>query len=145
MCFDVIYLEAGSGASKTIDPQVIRTARKILSKPIIAGGGINTVNKAEKLLEAGADFIVTGNAIEKKPAVFVDKKEDLPINKIPDPILAKTENIKPVGPSIETNKKEPEIKNDDPSIIIDKPKPTVVKEEVVVKNRLIPNNHLLAY
>ena len=82
------------------------------------------------------------NAIEKKPAVFVDKKEDLPINKIPDPILAKKENIKPVVPSIETNKKEPEIKNDDPSIIIDKPKPTVVKEEVVVKNRLIPNSSI---
>ena len=72
MCFDVIYLEAGSGASRTIDPQVIRTARRILSKPIIAGGGINTVNKAEKLLEAGADFIVTGNAIEKNPDLILD-------------------------------------------------------------------------
>ena len=82
------------------------------------------------------------NVVEKKPAVFVDKKEDLSINKKPDPILAKTENIKPPAPSIDINKTELEIKNDDPSIIIDKPKPAVVKEEVVVKNKLIPNSSI---
>ena len=82
------------------------------------------------------------NVIEKKPAVFVDKKEDLSINRKPDPILAKTENIKPPAPSIDINKTELEIKNDDPSIIIEKPKPAVVKEEVVVKNRLIPNSSI---
>ncbi len=82
------------------------------------------------------------NVVEKKPAVFVDKKEDLSINKKPDPILAKTENIKPPAPSIDTNKTELEIKNDDPSIIIDKPKLVVVKEEVVVKNKLIPNSSI---
>ncbi|MCK7525336.1 MAG: hypothetical protein MZV64_50860 [Ignavibacteriales bacterium] len=74
--------------------------------------------------------------------MFVDKKEDLSINKKPDSILAKTENIKPSALSIDTNKTELEIKNDDPSIIIDKPKPAVVKEEVVVKNKLIPNSSI---
>lgn len=82
------------------------------------------------------------NASEKKTGVFVDKKEDLSINKKPDPILAKTEDIKHSAPSIDINKTALEIKNDDPSIIIDKPKPAVVKEEVVVKNRLIPNSSI---
>ena len=82
------------------------------------------------------------NATEKKPGVFVDKKEDLSINKKPDPILAKIENIKLSEPSIDKNKTELEIKNDDPSIIIEKPKQTAVKEEVVVKNRLIPNSSI---
>jgi len=82
------------------------------------------------------------NATEKKPGIIVDKKEDLSINKKPDPILAKTENIKAPAPSIDTNKTELEIKNDDPSIIIDKPKQTSIKEEVVIKNRLIPNSSI---
>jgi len=72
MHFDVIYLDAGSGAFQTIDPLVVKNARKILSKPIILGGGINTVEKAKKLLKAGADFIVTGNAIERNPDIISD-------------------------------------------------------------------------
>ncbi len=79
---------------------------------------------------------------EKKPDLFVDKKEDLLTDKKLNFILSKTENIKPPTPSIDTNKTEPDIKNDDPSIIIDKPKPAIVKEEVIVKNRLIANSSI---
>jgi TonB family protein len=82
------------------------------------------------------------SAAEKKPGVFVDKKEDLSINKKPDQILAKTESIKPSAPSIDIIKTALEIKNDNPSIIIDKSKPAAVKEEVVVKNKLIPNSSI---
>lgn len=72
MSFSVVYLEAGSGASQSIPQATVRTARRILDKPIIVGGGIKTPEKAKSLLKAGADIIVTGNAIEKNPDLILD-------------------------------------------------------------------------
>ena len=60
-----IYLEAGSGASKPISPIIISNVRKVVSVPIIVGGGINSGNLANQLIGAGADAIVTGNLFEK--------------------------------------------------------------------------------
>ncbi len=104
----------------------------------------NSSNKpAEVFAKTNSDIkLKSNNTAEKKPGVFVDKREDFSKDKKPDPILSKSENIKPPVPSIDTNKTELEIKNDDPSIIIEKPKPAAVKEEVVVKNRLIPNSSI---
>jgi len=82
------------------------------------------------------------NGAEKKTGVFVDKKIDLSTDNKLTPALSKTESIPPPTPSIDANKTELEIKNDDPSIIIDKPKPAVAKEDVTVKNRLIPNSSI---
>ena len=118
------------------DPQELNLLRSLEK-------GIPSKKPATAFVKTNSDVRLKDyNVIEKKPAVFVDKKEDLSINRKPDPILAKTENIKPPAPSIDTNKTELEIKNDDPSIIIEKPKPAVVKEEVVVKNKLIPNSSI---
>jgi len=36
------------------------------------GGGINTTQKALAALEAGADMIVIGNAIEKNPNLLIE-------------------------------------------------------------------------
>jgi protein TonB len=82
------------------------------------------------------------NTAEKNPGVFVDKKVDYSTDKKLTPTLSKTESLQPLTPSSDTNKNELEIKNDDPSIIIDKPKPAIVNEEVTVKNRLIPNSSI---
>ena len=62
-----IYLDAGSGAEKEISVRMIATVRKAVNVPLIIGGGINTSQKALNALEAGADMIVIGNALEKKP------------------------------------------------------------------------------
>ncbi|MBE0551144.1 MAG: TonB family protein [Ignavibacterium sp.] len=98
---------------------------------------------AEVLAKTNNDIkLKSYNAAEKKPGVFVDKKVDLSIDKKLTPALLKTEILKPPTPFINTNKTELEIKNDDPSIIIDKPKPAVLNEEVTVKNRLIPNSSI---
>jgi phosphoglycerol geranylgeranyltransferase len=61
----LIYLEAGSGAKKSLSPKMIRAVKKNISCPIIAGGGINSAKKAKEMGRAGADIIVVGNAIEK--------------------------------------------------------------------------------
>jgi putative glycerol-1-phosphate prenyltransferase len=62
-----IYLDAGSGAEREISVRMIATVRKSVNVPLIVGGGINTSQKALNALEAGADMIVIGNALEKKP------------------------------------------------------------------------------
>ncbi|MGE3062227.1 MAG: phosphoglycerol geranylgeranyltransferase [bacterium] len=72
MSYSVVYLEAGSGAEHTIKESVIKTARGIIDKPIIVGGGIKEKRTAQRILSAGADFIVTGNAIEKNPDLILD-------------------------------------------------------------------------
>jgi putative glycerol-1-phosphate prenyltransferase len=46
---------------------MIAAVRKSVDTPIIVGGGINTTQKAQAALEAGADVIVVGNGIEQNP------------------------------------------------------------------------------
>jgi phosphoglycerol geranylgeranyltransferase len=67
-----IYLDAGSGADKEISARMIATVRKAISVPLIVGGGINSSQKARNALEAGADMIVIGNALEKDPELLTE-------------------------------------------------------------------------
>jgi phosphoglycerol geranylgeranyltransferase len=68
----LIYMDAGSGAEKEISPKMIATVRKAIEVPLIVGGGINTTGKAIAALEAGADMIVIGNALEKNPDLLIE-------------------------------------------------------------------------
>lgn len=67
-----IYLDAGSGADKEISPKMIAAVRKAVNVPLIIGGGINTSQKVFSALEAGADMIVIGNALEKDPNLLIE-------------------------------------------------------------------------
>ncbi|HLT82447.1 MAG TPA: geranylgeranylglyceryl/heptaprenylglyceryl phosphate synthase [Cyclobacteriaceae bacterium] len=62
-----IYLDAGSGAEHPVSAKMISSVRKAVNVPLIIGGGLNTATKAITALEAGADMIVIGNALEKNP------------------------------------------------------------------------------
>ena len=68
----LIYLDAGSGAEREINTKMINTVRKAVDVPLIVGGGINTSQKAFNALEAGADLIVIGNALEKDPDLLIE-------------------------------------------------------------------------
>ena len=68
----ITYMDAGSGAKQPISKKMIAAVRKNTDTPLIIGGGINSVQKAESALEAGADVIVIGNAIEKDPRLLID-------------------------------------------------------------------------
>ncbi|MDE0186172.1 MAG: geranylgeranylglyceryl/heptaprenylglyceryl phosphate synthase [Candidatus Poribacteria bacterium] len=61
-----IYLEAGSGAKIPVPEELIGAVRKHVTIPIIVGGGITTPELAVAKVNAGADFIVTGNVIEQQ-------------------------------------------------------------------------------
>lgn len=63
----LIYLDAGSGARRPVSAQIITAVRQAVDVPLIVGGGINTAEKAHTALQAGADLIVVGNAIEQDP------------------------------------------------------------------------------
>jgi phosphoglycerol geranylgeranyltransferase len=66
----LIYLDGGSGALNPVSQKMIRKVRNEISCPLIVGGGINSLEKAQNALEAGADVIVIGNAFEKTPELL---------------------------------------------------------------------------
>jgi phosphoglycerol geranylgeranyltransferase len=70
-----IYIDAGSGAENPIPQKVISAVRRSIDIPLIVGGGLNTINKVEVAFDAGADLIVIGNAIEKKPEFIIQVTE----------------------------------------------------------------------
>ncbi len=72
-----IYLDAGSGAEREISAKMIAAVRKVIQVPLIVGGGINTAQKAWNALEAGADMIVIGNALEKNPQLLTEISEKI--------------------------------------------------------------------
>ena len=72
-----IYMDAGSGAEVAISPKMISAVRKAVKVPLIVGGGLNTSRKAITALEAGADMIVIGNALEKTPEFLIEVSEKL--------------------------------------------------------------------
>jgi phosphoglycerol geranylgeranyltransferase len=72
-----IYIDAGSGAEREISPKMIASVRKAVNIPLIVGGGINTAQKAFNSLEAGADLIVVGNALEKDPNLLTEISEKI--------------------------------------------------------------------
>ena len=71
----LIYLDAGSGAEREVNEKMINTVRNAVDAPLIVGGGINTPQKAFNALEAGADLIVIGNALEKSPELLTEIAE----------------------------------------------------------------------
>ena len=68
----LIYLEAGSGAKKTLNTSIIKAVKKSISIPLIVGGGINTSLKAKDIINCNPDYIVIGNAFEANPDLLLD-------------------------------------------------------------------------
>ena len=62
--FKVLYLEAGSGADRQVDPSLIQSAAKCENLILLVGGGIRTAEQASIAAKAGANWIVTGTLTE---------------------------------------------------------------------------------
>lgn len=60
-----VYLEAGSGASSHIEPEMVKIVRKVFKGFLIVGGGIKNAKTASEIAKAGADAIVIGTLAEK--------------------------------------------------------------------------------
>jgi phosphoglycerol geranylgeranyltransferase len=63
--FKAIYLEAGSGAKQSVAEGLIKAVKRITELPVIVGGGMDGKDKVVKAINAGADMVVIGNALEK--------------------------------------------------------------------------------
>ena len=62
-----IYLDTGSGAPRTVAPDMVKAVRQAVDLPIIVGGGIRSTEQAQALCEEGADMLVVGTAFEEDP------------------------------------------------------------------------------
>jgi phosphoglycerol geranylgeranyltransferase len=61
-----LYLEAGSGSSAYVCPEMISAVRAHFDGILIVGGGITDAETATTIANAGADILVVGTLIEKK-------------------------------------------------------------------------------
>jgi phosphoglycerol geranylgeranyltransferase len=61
-----VYLEAGSGASQSVPPEMVAAVRKQYEGTLIVGGGIRSTQTAGEIAKAGADIVVIGTMIEKE-------------------------------------------------------------------------------
>jgi len=60
-----VYLEAGSGAKKSVPGEMIKMVKSMIGLPLIVGGGIKKSEQVKEVVEAGANIIVTGNVLEE--------------------------------------------------------------------------------
>jgi phosphoglycerol geranylgeranyltransferase len=72
---DIIYLEAGSGATRHVPVSLVKAVRENVSIPIIVGGGIKTGKEVEEIFNAGSDMIILGNGCEKNPGLLKEACE----------------------------------------------------------------------
>jgi len=66
MGYRMIYMDSGSGAENSISESMIKCVKKEINIPLVVGGGIRDPQIAHQKALAGADFIVTGNILEKE-------------------------------------------------------------------------------
>jgi phosphoglycerol geranylgeranyltransferase len=68
----MIYLEAGSGATRPIPENIIRSVKENIKIPIAVGGGLRTGKEIKETYSAGADLIILGNGVEKDPNLLIE-------------------------------------------------------------------------
>lgn len=61
----LVYLEAGSGALKSVSTDIVREVTQQINIPLIVGGGLQTIKDIQCIYDAGAQMAVVGTAIEK--------------------------------------------------------------------------------
>ena len=71
----LIFMDAGSGADKTVSEEMIGFVKGSIDVPLVIGGGIKTPEKLKSIYEAGADVAVIGNTFEKNPDLIASFAE----------------------------------------------------------------------
>ena len=60
-----VYLDAGSGATRRVDPSLVRAAREATQGTLFVGGGVRDAAQVREARAAGADYVVVGTAVER--------------------------------------------------------------------------------
>ncbi|MEW5994226.1 MAG: geranylgeranylglyceryl/heptaprenylglyceryl phosphate synthase [Candidatus Zixiibacteriota bacterium] len=63
----LVYLEAGSGALEPVSERMVYDVAAYVDIPVIVGGGLTRPEQCAARIEAGASFVVVGNALEHQP------------------------------------------------------------------------------
>lgn len=81
----ITYLDAGSGAQNPVSTATISAVRRLITNPLIVGGGIRTAKQLQDAFMAGADLAVIGHAFEENPDLLseVMKAFELTTQKLP--------------------------------------------------------------
>ncbi len=66
---NLVYLEAGSGASQAVPTEMVQAVASVVDIPILVGGGLRSPEDCAKRIQAGADFIVMGTRLESDPGM----------------------------------------------------------------------------
>jgi len=72
-----IFMDAGSGAKKSIPTQLISDVKESISIPLIVGGGIRTIDEIDAAFNSGANLVVIGNKIEENIDFLLDIKNSI--------------------------------------------------------------------
>ena len=73
----IIYMDAGSGAQKTISTEMTEFVKKSIDIPVLIGGGIKDEITLKNILFAGADIAVVGNKFETDPDLILKFTEQI--------------------------------------------------------------------
>ena len=85
----LIFMDAGSGAHTPVSTSMIESVSSAIQVPLIVGGGIRTPEKALANVQAGADVIVVGYAIEKDPILVKEMAEAVhSMNRVEKTVIA---------------------------------------------------------
>lgn len=60
----LLFMDAGSGALFSVPTQMVSKVKSSIDIPLMIGGGVRSPEEAREKVEAGADFVVVGSAIE---------------------------------------------------------------------------------
>ena len=66
----LIYLEAGSGATNSINDDIIKSVSEVINIPLIVGGGLRDPEVVSAKVNSGASIIVTGTIAEEDSSIM---------------------------------------------------------------------------
>lgn len=66
----LIYLDAGSGATESVDPKIVQVLQEKTTLPIVIGGGLRSIEQLENLISV--NVLVIGNKLEEDLDFLLD-------------------------------------------------------------------------
>ncbi|MDX1446297.1 phosphoglycerol geranylgeranyltransferase [Lishizhenia sp.] len=66
----LIYLDAGSGATESVDPKIVKALQGKTTLPLVVGGGLRSIEQLENLISV--NVLVIGNKLEEDLDFLLD-------------------------------------------------------------------------
>jgi len=63
----LLFADGGSGAAGNVSEAIVGAISEVCSVPLVVGGGLLTPGDVARKVQAGANFIVVGTALEARP------------------------------------------------------------------------------